>query len=80
VAVDYLERAPVHRAETTREQDLRNELRVLKSEVCEDCDAVLNRLDRLIPAVVEIGPPALQLLVGATRTVEQMRARLGDGL
>lgn len=74
--VAMAERRYTHRPETIREANLRMELNVLRAEVEADCDEVINRLDRLVPAAVEIGPAALQLLIGATRKVESMRLRV----
>lgn len=77
MAID-LQRPPTHRGETVREQNLRVELAELRRDVAFATDAIAARLDRLVPAAIEIGPEALQLVVGARRLTAGLRLRVGE--
>jgi hypothetical protein len=69
--------APVrHRPETAVEQNRRIELNNLRSDVYGGCALIEARLNALLPATVEMGPRAHQLVLGSLRVVDTLQRRV----
>jgi hypothetical protein len=60
------------------EADLRVELNSLRADVYGGCALLEARLNALIPASAELGPSALQMVLGSLRIVDVLQRRVTE--